>query len=84
MQWHYDKTERTYTLSDITALELGTLVAAICAGFAVMPGNDPYGAEAARRNLLNYTGDLGMAETDHVLQLVIAADAHRIHGSRSR
>jgi hypothetical protein len=77
--WTYDPETGTYSISNLTAQEMGTLAAAMCAGFAIVPLRDPLGAEAARRNLITYTHELGQAQTNRLLEVIIAADTHRIH-----
>lgn len=78
MMWSHDPKEGTYALADLTPSELGVLTAAVLTGFAVISDSDTFSAEAARRNLINYVGDVGEEEASRILSFVIAADAHRI------
>jgi hypothetical protein len=78
--WSYDEKTGTYQLGNITPVEMGTLCASLIAGFAITT-SDTLGAEAARRNLLNYIGDMGDPQANRLLEVVIAADTHRIHSA---
>jgi hypothetical protein len=83
MLWSYDETTGTYQLGNITPIEVGTLCASVIAGFALTT-SDTLGAEAARRNLLNYIKDMGDPQANRMMEVVIAADTHRIHKSNRR
>jgi hypothetical protein len=81
--WSYDEKTGTYQLGNITPLEVGTLCASVIAGFAIV-SSDTLGAEAARRNLINYIDDMGDPDANRLMEVVIAADSHRIHAARKR
>lgn len=81
--WSYDPKTGTYMLGNINPDEMATLVASVCAGFAIVTLDDPFGAEAARQNLRQYIETLGQIQTNRLLEVCFAADTHRIHARRN-
>jgi hypothetical protein len=79
--WTFDPKNFTYSVGSMTPREMSAVTAALIAGYAVV-NSDTLGAEAARRNLINHLEGLGDAESTRLLEVFIAADAHRIHSAR--
>jgi hypothetical protein len=76
--WTYDPKSFTYSVGSMTPREMSAVTAALIAGYAIV-NSDTLGAEAARRNLMNHLAGVGDTEANRLLEVFIAADAHRIH-----
>lgn len=76
MKWIYDKETETFSIDNLTKAEMGITVAAIIAGVAAATG-EPFGAEAARQNLINYMND-HPSDAARLLVMWMDADTYRI------